>query len=91
SFTFESTLLLTGTPLQNNTEELWTLLNLVDAPKFRSQAEFVEDYGDLQRAEDVSRLQENIKPYLLRRMKEDVEKAVPPKEETIIEVGLVGR
>lgn len=39
-----------------------------------------------QRAEDVSRLQENIKPYLLRRMKEDVEKAVPPKEETIIEV-----
>ncbi|CAM9816299.1 unnamed protein product, partial [Ectocarpus sp. 4 AP-2014] len=38
-----------------------------------------------QRAEDVSRLQENIKPYLLRRMKEDVEKAVPPKEETIIE------
>lgn len=29
-------------------QELWTLLNLVDAPKFRSQAEFVEDYGDLQ-------------------------------------------
>lgn len=39
-----------------------------------------------QQAEDVSKLQQNIKPYLLRRMKEDVEKAVPPKEETIIEV-----
>lgn len=39
-----------------------------------------------QQAEDVNRLQKNIKPYLLRRMKEDVEKAVPPKEETIIEV-----
>lgn len=42
-----------------------------------------------QQAEDVSRLQARIKPYLLRRMKEDVEKAVPPKEETIIEVGAV--
>lgn len=41
-----------------------------------------------QRAEDVSRLQERIKPYLLRRMKEDVEKAVPPKEETIIEASV---
>lgn len=39
-----------------------------------------------QQAEDVNKLQERIKPYLLRRMKEDVEKAVPPKEETIIEV-----
>ncbi|CAN0549316.1 unnamed protein product, partial [Ectocarpus sp. 12 AP-2014] len=38
--------------------------------------------------EDVSDLQEAIKPYLLRRMKEDVEKAVPPKEEIIIEVEL---
>lgn len=87
-FSFDATLLLTGTPLQNNTEELWTLLNLVDAPKFRSKEGFVNEYGDLQRAEDVNKLQERIKPYLLRRMKEDVEKAVPPKEETIIEVEL---
>lgn len=42
----------------------------------------------MQEAEDVSELQEAIKPYLLRRMKEDVEKAVPPKEEIIIEVGV---
>lgn len=41
-----------------------------------------------QEAKDVAHLQKNIKPYLLRRMKEDVEKAVPPKEETIIEVEL---
>ncbi|CAN0188476.1 unnamed protein product [Ectocarpus sp. 6 AP-2014] len=87
-YMFESSLLLTGTPLQNNTEELWTLLNLVDEPKFRDQQGFVEKYGDLQAAEDVSELQEAIKPYLLRRMKEDVEKAVPPKEEIIIEVEL---
>ncbi|CAM9497967.1 unnamed protein product, partial [Ectocarpus sp. 13 AM-2016] len=87
-YRFESSLLLTGTPLQNNTEELWTLLNLVDEPKFRDQQGFVEKYGDLQDAEDVSELQEAIKPYLLRRMKEDVEKAVPPKEEIIIEVEL---
>lgn len=29
-------------------QELWTLLNLVDAPKFRNKDQFVEDYGDLQ-------------------------------------------
>ncbi|CAN0439936.1 unnamed protein product, partial [Laminaria digitata] len=68
--------------------ELWTLLNLVDESKFKNKNAFIEEYGDLQDAEDVSKLQGNIKPYLLRRMKEDVEKAVPPKEETIIEVEL---
>jgi len=33
-FRFEDILLLTGTPLQNNTQELWTLLNFIHPEKF---------------------------------------------------------
>jgi SNF2 family DNA or RNA helicase len=33
-FKYDQLLLLTGTPIQNNTEELWTLLNLLDRDKF---------------------------------------------------------
>ena len=38
--------------------------------------------------EGIDSLHENIRPYILRRLKEDVEKSVPPKEETLIEVEL---
>ena len=79
-------ILLTGTPLQNRTEELWALLNFADPSKFRNQAEFVERFGDLRDASDVAKLHAVLKPYLLRRVKEDVEKTLPPKEEVIIEV-----
>jgi SNF2 family DNA or RNA helicase len=40
----------------------------------------------LKNAEQVASLHDLLKPYLLRRIKEDVEKSLPPKEETIIEV-----
>lgn len=35
NLTYKFIVLLTGTPVQNNTEELWTLLNIIDAKKFR--------------------------------------------------------
>ena len=35
TYTFSDILLLTGTPLQNNTEELWSLLNFLDPEKFQ--------------------------------------------------------
>jgi SNF2 family DNA or RNA helicase len=78
--------LLTGTPLQNKTEELWALLHFADRAKFNSQSDFVSRFGDLRDAGDVARLHAVLKPHLLRRVKEDVEKSLPPKEETIIEV-----
>jgi SNF2 family DNA or RNA helicase len=84
----ERLLLLSGTPIQNNTDELWTLLNYVDPKKFDSLEDFKEDFGDLKDSEQVTKLHEVIKPYLLRRMKENVEKSIAPKEETIIEVEL---
>nr|CCA16095.1 KIAA1416 protein putative [Albugo laibachii Nc14] len=80
--------LLTGTPLQNKTEELWALLNFLDTRSFPSVEEFLDKFGDLHQARQVADLHKMLKPYLLRRVKEDVEKSLPPKEETIIEVEL---
>ncbi len=81
-------LLLTGTPLQNSTGELWSLLNFCNSSHFESKEEFVEKFGQLSDAKQVSDLHNVLKPYLLRRVKEDVEKSLPPKEETVIEVTL---
>jgi len=81
-------LLLTGTPLQNSTEELWSLLNFSDSSTFSSKDLFVEKFGQLSDAKQVSQLHSILKPYLLRRVKEDVEKSLPPKVETILEVSL---
>ncbi|KAL3700060.1 hypothetical protein R1sor_018082 [Riccia sorocarpa] len=82
-------LLLTGTPVQNNTKEIFSLLNLLDSERFASEEEFLEKYGDLRNAEQVKELQESVlRPRLLRRMKEDVEKSIPQKKETIVWVEL---
>ncbi|KAG7392511.1 hypothetical protein PHYPSEUDO_000199 [Phytophthora pseudosyringae] len=80
--------LLTGTPLQNNTQELWVLLNYLEPVKFASLEEFNTHFGKLHSQEQVVRLQQLLAPFILRRVKEDVEKSIPPKEETIISVEL---
>lgn len=45
-------------------------------------------FGDMRDASQVSELQERIRPFVLRRMKESVEKSIPSKEETIIDIEL---
>ena len=49
---------------------------------------FFADFGSLQTAAQVERLHALLKPIMLRRFKEDVEKTIPVKEETVIEVEL---
>jgi len=49
---------------------------------------FLAEYGNLKTAAEVDKLQQLLKPLMLRRFKEDVEKSIPVKEETIIEVEL---
>lgn len=85
-------LLITGTPLQNNLHELWALLNFLLPDVFDSADDF-NAWFDTQKclADDkdlVARLHGILKPFLLRRLKSDVEKKLPPKIETKLYVGL---
>lgn len=81
-------LLLTGTPIANATEELFTLINFSNPEAFADKDSFLEKFGEMTDAKQVNELHSLLKPYLLRRVKEDVEKSLPPKEETILEVSL---
>lgn len=84
----EHRVLLTGTPLQNNVEELFSLLNFLEPNQFSSTEQFLQEFGDLKTEAQVDKLKLILKPMMLRRLKEDVEKTLAPKEETIVEVEL---
>uniref|UniRef100_A0A8R1DML0 Uncharacterized protein n=1 Tax=Caenorhabditis japonica TaxID=281687 RepID=A0A8R1DML0_CAEJA len=88
AFRMEHRVLLTGTPLQNNIEELFSLLNFLHPQQFNNSITFLEQFGSCQTDDQVQKLQEILRPMMLRRLKEDVEKSLGPKEETIIEVQL---
>ncbi|XP_039720869.1 SWI/SNF-related matrix-associated actin-dependent regulator of chromatin subfamily A member 1 isoform X6 [Pteropus medius] len=90
---FKSTnrLLLTGTPLQNNLHELWALLNFLLSDVFNSADDFDSWFDTKNCLGDqklVERLHTVLKPFLLRRIKTDVEKSLPPKKEIKIYLGL---
>nr|KAF6360695.1 SWI/SNF related, matrix associated, actin dependent regulator of chromatin, subfamily a, member 1 [Myotis myotis] len=90
---FKSTnrLLLTGTPLQNNLHELWALLNFLLPDAFNSAEDFDSWFDTKNCLGDqklVERLHAVLKPFLLRRIKTDVEKSLPPKKEIKIYLGL---
>lgn len=48
-------MLLTGTPLQNSVEELFSLLNFLEPSQFPSETAFLEEFGDLKTEEQVIR------------------------------------
>ena len=92
-------LILTGTPLQNNLPELWALLNFVLPTIFKSVKSFDEwfntpfantggqDRIELTEEEQllvIRRLHKVLRPFLLRRLKKDVEKDLPDKTERVV-------
>jgi SWI/SNF-related matrix-associated actin-dependent regulator of chromatin subfamily A member 5 len=87
-------MLITGTPLQNNLHELWALLNFLLPEVFSSAEKFDEwfhiggDGGKEAEAEVVQQLHKVLRPFLLRRLKSDVEKSLLPKKETILKIGM---
>ncbi|EMS14369.1 chromodomain-helicase-DNA-binding protein, putative [Entamoeba histolytica HM-3:IMSS] len=85
--TTENKLLITGTPLQNTLKELWSLLHFLHPKKFISFEEFEKTYS-VEGTEEINKIHNELKPYLLRRMKKDVEKSLPPKKERILRVEL---
>lgn len=94
SFNSQRRLLLTGTPLQNNLTELWSLLHFLMPHVFRSRKEFSYWFsnpmnniieGNSQRSDElISRLHEIIRPFVIRRLKKDVETQLPGKYEHIV-------
>lgn len=72
----EHRVLLSGTPLQNNVQELFSLLNFLEPSQFSSDENFVKEFGDLKSETQVQKLQALLKPMMLRRLKEDVEKSI---------------
>ncbi|KAL4180565.1 hypothetical protein AMTRI_Chr13g125920 [Amborella trichopoda] len=95
----ENKLLLTGTPLQNNLAELWSLLHFILPDIFSSCEEFQswfdwsgksndetqhEESDDKWRVHVISKLHMILRPFLLRRVKENVEQNLPKKKEIIL-------
>lgn len=79
-------LLMTGTPIQNNLSELWSLLHFIAPKKFDNYDDFISEYEVRGDPDKIVKLQMLIQPYLFRRNKNDVNLKLPEKEETIIEV-----
>ena len=77
--------LITGTPLQNSLKELWALLHFIMPEKFAEWSEFEQEHGDSD-AKGYSKLHKQLEPFLLRRVKKDVEKSLPAKVEQILRV-----
>jgi SWI/SNF-related matrix-associated actin-dependent regulator of chromatin subfamily A member 5 len=93
SFRTANRLLLTGTPLQNNLHELWALLNFL-LPDIFSSADQFDEWFNLEIDDEeakknmISQLHKILRPFMLRRLKADVAKGLPPKTETIVMVGM---
>ena len=89
-FNSRNRLLITGTPLQNNLHELWALLNFLLPDVFSDSAAFDQWFQQQDADQDtvVQQLHKVLRPFLLRRVKSDVEKALKPKKETNIYVGM---
>lgn len=74
-------LILTGTPIENSLEELWSLFDFLMPGFLSSYNRFVEKYlrnADYANKKNIEELRRRISPFILRRMKTDVLKDLPP-------------
>jgi len=89
-FNSRNRLLITGTPLQNNLHELWALLNFLLPDVFGDASAFDDWFNDQDSDSDtvVQQLHKVLRPFLLRRVKADVEKSLLPKKEVNLYIGM---
>jgi len=101
NFNSKRRLLITGTPLQNDLMELWSLMHFLMPQVFASHAQFkdwfsnpltgmVEGSSEYNKA-IIQRLHSVLRPFLLRRLKKDVEKQLPAKHEHVLRCKLSKR
>jgi SWI/SNF-related matrix-associated actin-dependent regulator of chromatin subfamily A member 5 len=89
-FSSRNRLLITGTPLQNNLHELWALLNFLLPDVFGDSEAFDQWFSNQDADQDtvVQQLHRVLRPFLLRRVKSDVEKSLLPKKEVNLYIGM---
>ena len=82
---------LTGTPLENRLEELWSILYFSHRGLLPGRSEFRDRYaGPIEQGdrERLAALRQKTKPFILRRLKRDVLPELPPRTDMILEVEL---
>lgn len=95
SLTARHRLCLSGTPIENNLGELWSLFDFLMPNLLGSEAQFRHFYRvPIEHNQDelrLSALREQVHPFILRRMKDEVAKELPPKTEVVRAVELQGK
>ncbi|NDC31842.1 MAG: DEAD/DEAH box helicase, partial [Bacteroidetes bacterium] len=81
-------LVLTGTPIENSVQELWSQLSFINSGMFGSLASFTERFVlPIEKGKDLQKLNQLkaiIKPFVLRRTKDQVAQDLPEKTEQVI-------
>ena len=82
---------LSGTPVENRLEELWSLMHFANRGLLGGRSDFSERYarpigmGD---AGATERLRQRVRPFVLRRLKRDVAPELPPRSDIVLHVEL---
>ncbi len=84
-------LTLSGTPIENRLDELWSQLHFTNPGLLGGRTDFIERWGEPISAGDAAtakRLRDRIRPFVLRRLKGEVARELPPRTDAIMYVEL---
>ena len=86
-------LAITGTPMENNLMELWSMFSITAPGLFSGPTDFRDDYAKpIEKGESqllLERLRRRVRPFMLRRTKDQVAAELPPRQEQVIALDLL--